>query len=163
VKTFGTASSIGNRLLRDYSQYTQLCRSIKSTFDSNEQNRQTFALSMRNIEVIYFSFILFFIPIFVYVQNMYLTAVELRHEQDEIIANLQEELTHFEQVINQTNEIDDVETLDETYEELNTHFEIIRTKLESILSSPDHRHSSTLITIQQRLQTISNQVIHFLL
>jgi Asp-tRNA(Asn)/Glu-tRNA(Gln) amidotransferase C subunit len=44
--------------------------------------------------------------------------VEIRHEQDEMIENLQKQLSNIEQIIDQTNDIDDVETLDRTYEVL---------------------------------------------
>lgn len=43
---------MGQRLLTDYPQYTQLCRSIKFTLDLNDQNRQAFELSMKNTDVI---------------------------------------------------------------------------------------------------------------
>ncbi len=44
--------------------------------------------------------------------------MEIRHEQDEMIENLQKQLSNIEQIIDQTNDIDDVETLDRTYEVL---------------------------------------------
>jgi hypothetical protein len=47
---------------------------------------------------------------------VYQTAVENREEQDEMIKNLQKKLIDLEQIVHQTNEIDDVETLDQTYE-----------------------------------------------
>jgi len=40
----------------------------------------------------------------------------MRHEQDEVIDNLQKQLLHLEHVVNQTNELDDVQILDQTYE-----------------------------------------------
>jgi hypothetical protein len=47
---------------------------------------------------------------------MYLTAVEIRQEQDEMIENLRKQLINLEQILNQTNELDDLQTLDETYD-----------------------------------------------
>jgi hypothetical protein len=40
----------------------------------------------------------------------------MRHEQDEMIDNLQKQLSHLEHIVNQTNELDDVQILDQTYE-----------------------------------------------
>ncbi len=40
----------------------------------------------------------------------------MRHEQDEMIDNLQKQLLHLEHIVNQTNELDDVQILDQTYE-----------------------------------------------
>ncbi|CAF4065047.1 unnamed protein product, partial [Rotaria sordida] len=141
-RSFDTISAIGHRLLDNYSQYTQLCHSIKSALDLNEQNRQTFEFAMKNTETIY------------------LTAVEIRQEQDEIIKNLQQQLIHLEQIINQTNELDDIQTFDQTYEEINTYIETIHIKLKSIMSNVDNQHLSILTNIQQRLQIISNRSQH---
>ncbi|CAF1349498.1 unnamed protein product, partial [Rotaria sordida] len=51
-KSFDTISTIGHGLLDNYSQYTQLCRSIQSPLDINQQNRQTFEYAMKNTEEI---------------------------------------------------------------------------------------------------------------
>jgi hypothetical protein len=42
--------------------------------------------------------------------------VEIRQEEDEMIENLQQQLSNLEQIINQTDALDDVQTLDQTYE-----------------------------------------------
>ena len=42
--------------------------------------------------------------------------METRQEQDEMIENLRKQLVNIEQMIDQTNDIDDVKTLDQTYE-----------------------------------------------
>lgn len=92
-----------------------------------------------------------------------------------MVENLEKQLIHLEQIINQTNEIDDVQTLDQTYEvnqlnfqinlfnnslqELSTHLETIRSKLGLVLSSTDNRHLSKLNDIQQQLETIFIRVI----
>jgi hypothetical protein len=62
LTSFNTTSSIGGcRLLHEYSQYTQLHRSIQSTLELNEQNRQKFEFSMRNTEDNFvYSFFLFY-------------------------------------------------------------------------------------------------------
>lgn len=52
MRSFGQTATMGQRLLADYPQYTQLCRSIKFTLDLNDQNRQAFEMSMKNTEVI---------------------------------------------------------------------------------------------------------------
>ena len=46
-----------------------------------------------------------------------------------------------------------------SFQELNTHLETIRSKLESMTSTADNRHSATLTTVQQHLETISDRVI----
>ena len=50
-ESFDSTSSTGHRLLHDYPQYTQLCRSIRSILELNQQNRQTFEFSMIKIDV----------------------------------------------------------------------------------------------------------------
>ncbi len=42
--------------------------------------------------------------------------MEIRQEEDEMIENLQQQLSNLGQIINQTDELDDVQTLDQTYE-----------------------------------------------
>ncbi len=42
--------------------------------------------------------------------------MEIRQEEDEMIENLQQQLSNLEQIINQTDALDDVQTLDQTYE-----------------------------------------------
>jgi hypothetical protein len=42
--------------------------------------------------------------------------VEIRQEEDEMIENLQQQLSNLGQIINQTDALDDVQTLDQTYE-----------------------------------------------
>ena len=42
--------------------------------------------------------------------------METRQEQDEMIENLKKRLVNIEQTIDQTNNINDVGTLDQTYE-----------------------------------------------
>ncbi|CAF4297005.1 unnamed protein product, partial [Adineta steineri] len=138
-ESFDSTSSIGHRLLQDYSQYTQLCHSIQSILESNEQNRQTFEFTMKQTD------------------NDYETSVAIRQEQGEMIENLQKQLLNLEHVVNQTNELDNVQVLDQTYEELNTHLETIRLKVNSMKSDVDNQHISTLNNIQQHLETVSNR------
>ena len=40
----------------------------------------------------------------------------MRQQQDEMIDNLQKQLIHLENIVNQTNELDDIQVLDQTYE-----------------------------------------------
>jgi hypothetical protein len=40
----------------------------------------------------------------------------MRQEQGEMIDNLQKQLINLQHIVNQTNELDDVQTLDQTYE-----------------------------------------------
>ncbi len=42
--------------------------------------------------------------------------MEIRQEEDEMIENLQQQLSNLGQIINQTDALDDVQTLDQTYE-----------------------------------------------
>lgn len=42
--------------------------------------------------------------------------MEVRQEQDEIVKNLQQQVIRLEQIINQTSEIDNVQSLDQAYE-----------------------------------------------
>ncbi|CAF3475042.1 unnamed protein product [Rotaria socialis] len=139
LQSFGAAIIVGHRLLDDYSQYKQFCRSIKSALELNEQNRETFEYAIKNNETIY------------------LTGVEIRQEQDEIVRNLQQQVMHLEQVINQTTESDDLQTLDQAYEEINTYIQNIRAKLQSIISNTDSRHLSGLTEIQKHLETVALQ------
>ncbi|CAF3855305.1 unnamed protein product, partial [Adineta steineri] len=143
-ESFDSTSSIGHRLLQDYSQYTQLCHSIQSILESNELNRQTFEFTMKQTD------------------NDYQTFVAIRQEQGEMIENLQKQLLNLEHVVNQTNELDNVQVLDQTYEELNTHLETIRLKVNSMKSDVDNQHISTLNNIQQHLETVSNRNQHHL-
>ncbi|CAM4803210.1 unnamed protein product [Rotaria magnacalcarata] len=137
LQWFDAAIIIGHRLLDDYSQYKQFCRSIKSALELNAQNRETFEYAIKNNETIY------------------LTGVEIRQEQDEIVRNLQQQVMHLEQVINQTNESDDLQTLDQAYEEINTYIQNIHAKLQSIISNADSRHLSALTEIQKHLEKVA--------
>ncbi|CAF5217234.1 unnamed protein product, partial [Rotaria magnacalcarata] len=87
--------------------------------------------------------------------TIYLTGVEIRQEQDEIVRNLQQQVMHLEQVINQTNESDDLQTLDQAYEEINTYIQNIHAKLQSIISNADSRHLSALTEIQKHLEKVA--------
>ncbi|UJR37453.1 hypothetical protein I4U23_030156 [Adineta vaga] len=142
LKSFDTTLSLGDHLLQDYSQYTQICHSIRTTLELNEENRQTFETTMIKIDTIYS------------------TAVEMRQEQEETIENLQRQIINLENVVSQTAEIDDLQTLDQTYEELNTHLETIRHQLNSMGSQFDTRHLTTLENIQGHLQTVFDQNQH---
>lgn len=104
---------------------------------------------------------------------MHATAVEIRQEQDQTLDNLRKQLNNLGELLDQTDRLDDVQTLDQTYEvnqsslilifansfqEFNTQLGKVRAKLNSLVSSSDQRIADNVADLQRQVITLSNRV-----
>jgi hypothetical protein len=107
---------------------------------------------------------------------MYRNVLAQRHEHDEILTKLQQDMIIAEQMLDQIVHIDSIQTLDNNFDvrsifcllsnnrsvivkNMNIHLENIRCQLTLIRTSNDDRHVSTIDNIQHRFDQICEQVM----